>query len=82
MTGKISRYLKLSMKEEINIRKNGLSNTIKNHGFATAQDFYRAFYTAKMLMTNMCRQYRNGKKLIAKSLKREKLSQNPYSGVI
>ena len=34
-------------KEEINIRKTGLSNTVRKYGFATVQDFYTAFRTAQ-----------------------------------
>ena len=33
--------------EEIRIRKAGLSSIVKQHGFATVQDFYTAFYTAQ-----------------------------------
>lgn len=34
-------------KDEINIRKTGLSNTVRKYGFATVQDFYTAFRTAQ-----------------------------------
>lgn len=33
--------------EEIRTLKAGLSNIVKQHGFATVQDFYTAFYTAQ-----------------------------------
>ena len=33
--------------EEIQTLKAGLSNIIRQHGFATVQDFYTAFYTAQ-----------------------------------
>ena len=32
--------------EEIRILKGGLSGIVRQHGFATVQDFYTAFYTA------------------------------------
>lgn len=34
-------------KDEINIRKTGLSNTVRKYGFATVQDFYTALRTAQ-----------------------------------
>lgn len=34
-------------KDEINIRKTRLSNTVRKYGFATVQDFYTAFRTAQ-----------------------------------
>ena len=34
-------------KDKINIRKTGLSNTVRKYGFATVQDFYTAFRTAQ-----------------------------------
>ena len=33
--------------EEIRTLKAGLSGIVRQHGFATVQDFYTAFYTAK-----------------------------------
>ncbi|MBQ9990966.1 MAG: hypothetical protein IJP31_08505 [Lachnospiraceae bacterium] len=33
--------------EKIRTLKAGLSSIVRQHGFATAQDFYTAFYTAK-----------------------------------
>lgn len=33
--------------EEIRILKGGLSGIVRQHGFATVQDFYTAFYTAQ-----------------------------------
>ena len=33
--------------EEIRTLKSGLSGIIRQHGFATVQDFYTAFYTAQ-----------------------------------
>ena len=34
-------------KDEISIRKTGLSNTVRKYGFATVQDFYTAFRTTQ-----------------------------------
>ena len=34
-------------RDEINIRKTGLSNTVRKYGFATVQDFYTTFRTAQ-----------------------------------
>lgn len=48
LTKKKELESKISTKnEEIRTLKAGLSNIVKQHGFATVQDFYTAFYTAQ-----------------------------------
>lgn len=48
LTRKKELESKISAKnEEIQTLKAGLSNIVKQHGFATVQDFYTAFYTAQ-----------------------------------
>ena len=43
--------------EEIRTLKAGLSSIVRQHGFATVQDFYTAFYTAKRATEAYLKEY-------------------------
>ena len=68
--------------KEIQILKAGLSGIVKQHGFATVQDFYTAFYTAQRAIDAYQKECASGKKPTErKPLQKSNQCTKSYSGI-